>query len=119
MTHCFGMKHCFQFLAIALVTATANAQFKPHRHFAETSGTGAAADAALSATIKSGLLYGWSLAGAVYSLAGGKSGLHRAACRLTAGGVRSKRISRKVPQKIYRRDVRAQARAFGKGEKVR
>ena len=28
MTHCFGMKHCFQFLAIALVTATANAQFK-------------------------------------------------------------------------------------------
>ena len=39
--------------------------------------------------------------------AGGKSGLHRAACRLTAGGVRSKRISRKVPQKIYRRDLGA------------
>src|SRR5882757_1906860 len=32
----------------------------------------------------------------------GKSGLHRAACRLTAGGVRSKRTLRKVPQKIYR-----------------
>ena len=37
------------------------------------------------------------------ALAGGKSGLHRAACRLTAGGIRSKRVSRKVPQKIYRR----------------
>ena len=34
--------------------------------------------------------------------AGGKSGLHRAACRLTAGGARSKRVLRKVPQKIYR-----------------
>src|SRR6478609_6980287 len=33
---------------------------------------------------------------------GGKSGLHRAACRLTAGGQRSKRGLRKVPQKIYR-----------------
>jgi hypothetical protein len=33
---------------------------------------------------------------------GGKSGLHRAACRLTAGGTRSKRVLRKVPQKIYR-----------------
>ena len=42
--------------------------------------------------------------GAVYCFAGGKSGLHRAACRLTAGGVRSKRILRKVPQKIYRRE---------------
>src|SRR5438270_750124 len=46
--------------------------------------------------------------------AGGKSGLHRAACRLTAGGIRSKRIPRKVPQKIYRRRV-----SVGKGEKVR
>ena len=54
----------------------------------------------------------------VYRLAGGKSGLQRAACRLTAGGVRSKRISRKVPQKIYRRMPGASPK-FGKGEKVR
>src|SRR5882724_8214493 len=32
-------------------------------------------------------------------VAGGKSGLHRATCRLTAGGTRSKRVLRKVPQK--------------------
>ena len=28
MKHCFQLKHCVQFLAIALLTATANAQFK-------------------------------------------------------------------------------------------
>jgi hypothetical protein len=47
-----------------------------------------------------------------FGLAGGKSGLHRAACRLTAGGTRSKWVLRKVPQKIYRPFA-------GKGEKVR
>src|SRR4051794_16151590 len=41
---------------------------------------------------------------------GGKSGLHRAACRLTAGG--SVQGLRKVQQKIYRL-------ARGKGEMVR
>ncbi len=70
-----------------------------------------------SARMESGLSYGWSLADR-YWFAGGKSGLHRAACRLTAGGVRSKRISRKVPQKIYRRESGASS-VFGKGEKVR
>jgi hypothetical protein len=44
----------------------------------------------------------------------GKSGLHRAACRLTAGGVRLKRTLRKVPQKIYRLPF-----AASKGEKGR
>ena len=48
------------------------------------------------------------------SLLRGKSGLHRAACRLTTGGARSKRVLRKVPQKIYRRGF-----GCGKGEMVR
>src|SRR5688572_5567232 len=38
---------------------------------------------------------------------GGKSGLHRAACRLTAGGL----WLRKVPQKIYRLYVSSRERA--------
>ena len=42
--------------------------------------------------------------------AGGKSGLHRATCRLTAGGARSKRVLRKVPQKTYRRAGNCQVR---------
>src|ERR1700751_1412524 len=40
----------------------------------------------------------------------GKSGLHRAACRLTAGGSRLKRAPRKVPQKIYRPPVHRRVR---------
>ena len=47
-------------------------------------------------------------------LPGGKSGLHRAACRLTAGGTRSKRVSRKVPQKKYRLEL-----GFSPGRRVR
>jgi len=49
---------------------------------------------------------------------GGKSGLHRAACRPTAGGARSKRASRKVPQKTYRLAA-VFGSSPGKGEKVR
>src|SRR5208283_3132145 len=50
------------------------------------------------------VLWSWSLPGGQSPpIGGGKSGLHRAACRLTAGGIRSKRVSRKVPQKRYRR----------------
>src|SRR5271155_4899061 len=49
----------------------------------------------------------------------GKSGLHRAACRLTAGGARSKRASRKGPQKKYRPRFRLSGLGQGKGEKVR
>jgi len=41
----------------------------------------------------------WRVWGQKPRRAGGKSGLHRAACRLTAGGARSKRVLRKVPQK--------------------
>ena len=40
-----------------------------------------------------------------WALSGGKSGLLRAACRLTAGDWLSKGPLRKVPQKIYRRLV--------------
>ena len=47
--------------------------------------------------------------------AGGKSGLHRATCRLTAGGARSKRALRKVPQKT----IPPGGKLPGKGEKVR
>lgn len=36
------------------------------------------------------------------NFSGGKSGLHRAMCRLTAGLGRLKRLGRKVPQKMYR-----------------
>jgi hypothetical protein len=49
--------------------------------------------------------------------AGGKSGLHRAACRLTAGGARSKRVLRKVPQKTI--PPGGEQFLSGKGEKVR
>src|SRR4051812_18406004 len=48
----------------------------------------------------------------------GKSGLRRAACRLTAGRVRSKRALRIVPQKIYR-PGRSVMGVLGKGEMVR
>src|SRR5882724_3561304 len=45
----------------------------------------------------------------------GKSGLHRTTCRLTAGGARSKRALRKVPQKT----IPPGGQLSGKGEKVR
>ncbi len=55
-----------------------------------------------TAIMKPGLPDGQPPASGSHPQAGGKSGLHRAACRLTAGGIRSKRILRKVPQRIYR-----------------
>src|SRR5579871_1927137 len=69
--------------------------------------------------MKAGFADGQSLQRVFTMRRGGKSGLHRAACRLTAGGTRSKRVSRKVPQKIYRCRLGPRVRIGGKGEKVR
>src|SRR3984957_9158627 len=61
-----------------------------------------ACSSVLRLTIMKAELAGRAVArrGRIYpNFAGGKSGLHRATCRLTAGGARSKRVLRKVPQK--------------------